>query len=399
MIAPSYRKHSISYVHVRKERFKKNNSNFENYFETFSYILQWLGITIHDNSYKETPACLTRLYHFSFRFITHIALLDVIVMYIMHASINKVTITEGLAYMFGNALTLSIWYSMYIKRSCVRILFHHLEQLSNGEAPNRNWIKTFLSILIMLVFLHPILVLIFLKTSKGNSEFCQFYYYHIFDECLFTVSGYVYIFLKTTLISFLCPLFNNVCSVLYCTLCYHCCILLKNYRRKVERIILNQSYSLLHPDFCNQYFKITAVVRKIQEVFSFVSFAVFSFNFISAFLLLSTFLKGENFPRLMIAEYVCSVIPCGILLILVPGYASQIVIEMRRNRAMFSQLYENMAFHPTVQATNLRVAEILMNALPISLSAWEMIDFNSNILPAVIGTLLTYGLLILNIGK
>lgn len=159
---------------------------------------------------------------------------------------------------------------------------------------------------------------------------------------------------------------------------------------------------MLRSDLIKDYADLRIITDRVQDVFSLPSFFTIMACFMHAFILLSEIIAdpAENIrSNYIIICIICIQLPSGCFALLIPACAAQVSREAKRNTISFHRLHEQMSFHPqrTASKENFSVIGIMKQTPSVKLSAWDMINFSGSTIPAVLGTLLTYGLLILNL--
>lgn len=382
--------------------FKVSNSRAKDNLVVLSKVLTWLGIDTSEKAELEQVSYIKKIIGHLYPLFLFVTAVDMMAMFAIEYGMYRedaIDTKVNSAHIVESIIAVCLWISLYFKRSALKTLLDNLSVVSDVRKPNLIYIviSFVINLLIILGYICVSIYMVY-STEDGN-EYCAFYYYRLVDSCHHGVLHYLFVFMKTVSMCCGSTFFCCMISIIFCVICCRCSAMLSKYRDDTENIILMESFSLLQPSLSSKYTCMCSTIRQVQQSFSFASFSVLLANFIQAFILLGSCFKGIKMSSLDIIESVFTVAPSFVLCLLVPACAAQISIEMQKNQEVFGHLYEIIVFRSGVQFINIKVAKVLKQTLIITLSAWDMTSFSSSVLPAVIGTLLTYGLLILNIDK
>ncbi|GFQ84327.1 uncharacterized protein TNCT_697041 [Trichonephila clavata] len=87
--------------------------------------------------------------------------------------------------------------------------------------------------------------------------------------------------IKTFLKAIVFPTFTNLVSLVYCTLCQRCCLLIKNFTVEVLKTSPNAFGPSLQMEILRHKTKIDDVLESIHETFSLPSFFIFTTHFLT----------------------------------------------------------------------------------------------------------------------
>lgn len=362
-------------------------------------LLCWLGINI------STEREGLKICKFLYPILAHLAIIDVIAIYIVHFSFTFEDFKLNLAHATLYIISLALWYAMYKRRESLKEIFPALMKISKTSSLSgcKYYILHIaLSLNFLFIIIFGSILIYFMNRTEDANFFCSLMSYHIWEVCEPTEVGRIYIFVQNLLLTILSPLFSNVVAILYTCLCYRCSLLLSRYRSRIEMIISQEKYCTVTPKLGRMYLDIAKVIDEVQNVFSLPALFSYIITFMQSFIVFVRLLLNakEGQSYLLISEHLCLHIPSCIFTLLIPFYATQVAIEMKKITNLFHRLYENMTLKSHICTTeNLFIGEILKKSIPVTLSAWEMIEFSDNIVLTAVGTFLTYALLILNIEK
>lgn len=381
---------------------KNNNSKEVDSYQALFRTLSYLGIYVLD---FKPPSLVGRLCRYIYPVLAHIVIADITIAISFRLAISSLGWQLNLAYGIVCLLTLLLWHILHRRKKLLVHIFISLKNISKefsiSDVPRQEFVKCLMVFNFMLSLIFSCLVLFMLHTSEQAHLYCLLLTYNIWKKCERTFLCSINVFLKVTEATFVTPIFSNLVSLLYCCLCYRCSVLLIRYRKKIQDIISSKKYYKLDIKLGSKYQELIAIIDKIQTAFSLPSMIIFSVSFMQAFVLFARFLlhtKRELQFMLMI-EHICIHFPPGILAFVIPACASQVSTQMKRNQVAFQRIYENETFRRDlcISSDHISVVKILRDALPTTLLAGNIIKFSSSIVPSVLGSLLTYGLLVLNV--
>lgn len=385
---------------TRTHRHKHSNKidSFQVLFNALSYV----GV----HALEVKPLNLSsRLVRYIYPLLANIFIVDFTITVILSLSYSSRGWQITLAYLILSLLTLALWHIMYRKKPLLARIFIDLKKVSEdfsvSDVPRQIFIKIYVVVNFMLSLIFVCLALYMLYTSEQTNLYCVVLSYNIWQKCERTFPCTMILFLKTTEISFVTPIFSNLVSFMYCCLCYRSSALLVQYKRTVEDIISSKTYYKLDTKLESKYHELKGIIDKIQNAFSLPIMIAFSVSFMQAFVLFARFLlhTERELQLMLMIEHICLHFPSGILTFFTAAFAAQVSTQMKRNQAAFQRIYENETFRPVarISSKNLCVIMNLRDSLPLTLSAGDIIEFSGSIVPSVLGSLLTYGLLVLNV--
>lgn len=388
-------------LNKNKNKIRQNKSKIRDSLEILFRILIWLGITEDGDS--GSTNFIKKTLRFTYPLLAHLITVDIAFICIIHIKYTDINPQVIAAYIFVTVLVLLMWYSMHRKGKALKKLFRTLKKMSEDQKvsnkPRSSLLVILLTLNILLLFLYSSS---FILLPTETDYMCTFYFYNIKEMCSQTVPNQIYLSLKS-FFTRMPAFYNNVIAFVYCCLCYRCTALLLNFRERIQKIDFSKADVLFLRNLFLQYQNLHEAVIYLQNIFALPSLLVLIVSFIDAFILLARFLLyfDEEVTLFYMIEHLCVNIPSASLIFVMPAYAAQVSNEMTENRATFHRVYEHIIFH-TLDSTseeNLRVLSILKRIKPVQLSGWNMVEFTGGTIPAALGTLITYGLLILNLNS
>lgn len=368
--------------------------------EVIFKFLKYFGIHIVKSS-NHYPL-ITKLSMYIYPLYAYISLIIIITMFTSHMLNSMANAKTNVAYDIINILSVILWHALYKKKNTLRCIYQKISKASYYNSISNMPKHYIIKILLLLNF-----ILIITCASMhviGLSEadyFCQVFSYHIWVKCKDGFLNKLYIFINAIVMHFMASTFINVIAFLYCILCYRCSLLLSKYKYHFRKAVLLKSYNNLEVEMVQEYFSVIKLIENIEYVFSLPSLLLLMISFMQAFVSLARFMVNSRreFTYFFMVEHICLHFPTGVFTFLIPVCAAQVKNEMEKNNALFNKIYESLLLHPEnlVNKRYILIMKLLKNKPPVTLTAWNMVEFDGSTLPVIIGNFLTYGLLILNL--
>lgn len=376
-------------------------TNTKDSLQVMFKVLSFLDLSI----FKCSPSncILVPFTRHLFPIFAHVIVLDVAVMFTGHMKYDLSTAKTNTAYIVLCILSLIVWHVLYKKRKAMGNVYESLRNISRiysmSDVPKACSIKI---ILFFVCTLFTVAIISFVLFEDA-AYFCRIFSYHVWNNCDISPVGRIYVFIKAFGINAIAVLFTIDVAFFYCLVCYRCSSLLEKYRKRVEEITKSSSYHLLEPKLGKDYQDLIQIVENIQSMFSLPTLLVFLISFMHGFISLARFMifPDKETTLFFMIEHFIFHIPTAFFTLLIPFFAAQVSKEMALTKAEFNRMYEKMSFHSDVlrNRKSYLILTTLKDMLTITLSAWDMIEFTGTTIPSVLGTFITYGLLILNINR
>lgn len=368
--------------------------------EVIFKFLKYFGIHIVKSS-NHYPL-ITKLSMYIYPLYAYISLIIIITMFTSHMLNSMANAKTNVAYDIINILSVILWHALYKKKDSLRCIYQKISKASYynsiSNMPNHNIIKILLLLNFILIITCASMHVIGLSEAD---YFCQVFSYHIWVKCKDGFLNKLYVFINAIVMHFMASTFINVIAFLYCILCYRCSLLLSKYKYHFRKAVLLKSYNTLEVEMVQEYFSVIKLIENIEYVFSLPSLLLLMISFMQAFVSLARFMVNSRreFTYFFMVEHICLHFPTGVFTFLIPVCAAQVKNEMEKNNVLFNKIYESLLLHPEnlVNKRHILIMKLLKNRPPVTLTAWNMVEFDGSTLPVIIGNFLTYGLLILNL--
>lgn len=302
---------------------------------------------------------------------------------------------------FNSAVILVLWYSLNAKKVKIAYLLNkiqHLSRLEKSNNANKICFHLFAKILIIVLCVLPLLY-----------SFGEMYTMMYFP----TVTFYMWMFdknsIKTKAALFFRALFSSefrgtffglVC-IFYCCVCWKLRQFLLEHRKHFKNILkINLRYDL--QNIFSNYIVILDLVESVDDAFSHIVFMTTIVNSVSVFSLMAICFQiinnGSPVPPFISLEVSFILITSTTYLILTISTAAQIPIEIAKNTTALAKIYQKMKENSLFCKVNhnQKLLKMIKKRPVIVLSGCHIIYFSRNLILTISGTLITYGLLIIN---
>lgn len=331
-----------------------------------------------------------------------ISLIIIITMFTSHMLNSMANAKTNVAYDIINILSVILWHALHKKKDSLRCIYNKIRKESSYNLISNMPKDYLIKLLLLLNFV--LIITCALMHVIGLSEvdyFCQVFSYHMWSKCKDGFLNKLYVFINAIVMHFMASTFINIIAFLYCVLCFRCSLLLSKYRVNFRKAMLVKSYNKLEVEMVQEYFSVLRLIEDLEYVFSLPSLLLLMVCFMQAFVSFARFMVNpkREFSYFFMMEHICLHFATGIFTFLIPFYAAQVKSEMEKNNVLFNKIYESILLHPENLGNKRYVLiwKALKNRSPVTLTAWNMIEFNGSTLPVIFGNFLTYGLLILNV--
>ena len=318
------------------------------------------------------------------------------IIYIIIVKMSDLGHVTSIGFLSTPVLVDSAWFILYRNRFQLKCIFSRLSD-NFEHHPTRCFLQLLqFSALFALLFIFPAIVAaIYMLSLLEYSPCDRFYTMSYTSEDLgitwhlvFVVfSAYVTQITKT---NFLC-----LVGMVYCSLCYRCCLKISVVKHKLSTVERSKSNSELL-NTLKYYQKIQKTIIMLDDAFSPVMLISVIVNFLSIFTGLSVvFFSNLNVYK---ALDITLVIIFNILnLVTNVAFAAEVPQQIREVNLKLCEMNENMSFSPNWMNAKPSIEALLQREVTV-LSACSILYFNRGFILASVGSLLTYGLLVKQFG-
>ncbi|GFU09683.1 uncharacterized protein NPIL_325911 [Nephila pilipes] len=192
------------------------------------------------------------------------------------------------------------------------------------------------------------------------------------------------------------PVFTNIVTLIFCSLCQHCCTLIDNLTQDVLKIPPEAFGPHQQIDVFRHKARIDDVLENLQAIFSLPSFLIIVANFLSCGSIVGWFLHFSlgSYEPFMIVESVFNGFNAFGCLVTVLWTAGSLPIRMQKLKEAFHNKSHLRLF--TMQ--NFEESQLrreLFEKPDFVFTGCDMISYRRSSVLAAIGTLLTYTVLVI----
>ncbi|GFS46530.1 uncharacterized protein NPIL_585491 [Nephila pilipes] len=277
-----------------------------------------------------------------------------------------------------------VWYEMRSKRKLITSL------LQNIPVVNSSFYEKVVNFLVFINYFSCLILPAILINTVVNpkSLACFVYGYELKNSWLPFVIG----ILKGSLYYVLYPCATNIVAIFYISLCWRCSMYLNKLVKNISKYTPEEFVRSKQLDILKKKAKIFRVLQNIQTVFSLPIFLIIVANS----LMCSSLLGGVlikiklNEDNMIFMFYFFDAILCVITILWVAG---SIPVEISKFKETFHQTtHERLLYYHATEELHLKTD--LFNEPDFVLTGCNILSFRRSTILGVIGTLLTYTVLV-----
>lgn len=196
--------------------------------------------------------------------------------------------------------------------------------------------------------------------------------------------------------------FCGAVSFLYSLVCWRLCYSFQNYRLFLENTLKKNRNQKIPKAFFSNYVLLLDAAEEVDASFKTPIFFITVFHCFSLFgnmaLAIETYRTGIVLSSVLLHVITTLITTCIFLTINVM-MSAQVHIEVERNVHLFFTLNEEIIKEPPkfrMNNTQMKLLQIIKSRNDLTFSGCNIIYFYRNLLLMLLGTLITYGLLIMN---
>ncbi|KAG8186597.1 hypothetical protein JTE90_019919 [Oedothorax gibbosus] len=198
---------------------------------------------------------------------------------------------------------------------------------------------------------------------------------------------------KTSLQVGIYPMLSDTFVLLFCTLCMQCSRYISCLRFEIEKCTLEAFDTHKQVNIARSFSNMMTILKDLQKVFSLPSFLMFATHYCACSTLLGWFVLGEISSVskiLQILFYFSNSSVCLIACLWVPG---KLPIEIDKMKEAFRSKYRYRWFHLGVMEENV-FEKAFGEQHTFVLTGVRFIEFKQSSILAVVGTILSYTLVL-----
>ncbi|GFU13514.1 uncharacterized protein NPIL_435241 [Nephila pilipes] len=343
-------------------------------------FLRWSGLVENsDNKVKQ------RLSSRIFDILLFVICVDVTVSTVINSrNVHWKLIVAYLSYPIVSAI---VWYEMRLKRKLITSL------LQNVPVVNSSFYEKVINFAVFINYFTSLIVPAILISTVVNPEFLTFfvYRYEIKISWLLSVMG----ILKGSLYYLLYPCVPNIVAIFYIYLCWCCSIHINDLAKDIAKYSPEEFDQSKQLDIMKKKANICRDLQNIQNIFSSPMFLIIVGNFLMCSSVLGGVLINVKFSGgdTIFVFYFIDAILCVITSLWVGG---SVPVAMSRFKERFHQTTHErlLYYHATENELHLKIN--LLNEPDFVLTGCNILPFKKSTVVTLIGTLLTYTVLIAN---
>ncbi|GFS67513.1 uncharacterized protein NPIL_184381 [Nephila pilipes] len=279
-----------------------------------------------------------------------------------------------------------VWCEMRCKRKLITSL------VQNVQMVNSSFYEKVINFAVLINYFMSLLVPTILISTVINPKFLTFftYGYELKNSWILCVIG----ILKGLLYCMLYPCVTNIVAIFYISLCWNCSVDLNNLVKDIAKYTPEEFEQSKQLDILKKKAKICRHLQSIQTVFSVPMFLIIVANFLMCSCLIGGVLINIKFAEddMIFIVYFANAILCLITSLWVAG---SVPVEMSRFKETFHQTtHERLLYYHETEELHLKMD--LITEPDFVLTGCNILPFRRSTILTVIGTLLTYTVLIVN---
>ncbi|GFS87961.1 uncharacterized protein NPIL_359991 [Nephila pilipes] len=379
------------------ERDSKSNGSkqFQNNYETLDFsaketsggipiflftFLHWSGF-VEGSDKKAKHRFSSRI----FDILLFLACADVTVSTVINS--GNVHQKRIAVYLSCPIVSVLVWFEMRCKRKLITSL------LQNAPVVNSSFYEKVLNFAVFINYFMSLLVPTILTSTVSNPKSLTFftYGYELKNICILRVIA----ILKDSLYYMLYPCVPNVVAIFYIYLCWRCSVDLNNLVKDIAQYTPEEFEQSKQLDILKKKAKICRDLQSIQTLFSVPMFLILVANFLMCSSVLGGVLIKVKFAEddMIFIVYFVNAILCVITALWMAG--SVPVVLSRFKETFFQTTHERLLYyHVTEKELHLKMD--LFNESDFVLTGCNILPFRRSTILTVIGTLLTYTVLVVS---
>ncbi|GFY46998.1 uncharacterized protein TNIN_11311 [Trichonephila inaurata madagascariensis] len=343
------------------------------------FLLRWSGF-VEESDIKASHRVSSRILDI----LLFVTCVDVCISIVISSEmVDQVLLAS---YLSCHIVSAVVWYEMRFKRKLITSL------LQNIGIVNSSFYVKVINFLVFIncciIFLLPV----FLINRVIDRDTLKFFFYGYDLEIgwLITILGMLKFFLNYILY----PSTTNIVVLFYISLCWHCSMFINNLANETARYTPEEFKRHKQLDILKNKAKIGKVLQNIQTIFSLPMFLIIVANFLICSSILAGSLIKIKFDEdnIVFIFYFLNAILCVVTSVWVAG---SIPIAISRFKEVFHQTtHDRLLYHHTTEELHLKTD--LFHEPDFVLTGCNIISYRRSTILALIGTLLTYTVLVLS---
>lgn len=361
----------------------------------FFFIFRLFGIDLFSKKNRRRNRC-------SFRTVLPVILVHLIYIDGMLTNTFLLTVTTEVQLVISRlinvTLMMMLWYIIMFKEYKIRLCLQSFSSLLPVKARRKCSCINTRIFLILLYFIPFVYGAVAIYVTEDDR--LKYLYFWKIKNVTTTIRGFRY--LEEFGTSIMAHVFCGLVTLLYSSKCRHIIQSLTVYREIINISLKENKSSFLSTSFLRSYLKTLDVIENIDEVFTVPIFVLTASNGSSLFTLMAVafMTQSTGMSHYIMLQVIMYVSTSGVYMITTIIVASQIPLEVEDNVKYFNKLHEKVILEPSIYYADeiqLTLIKSIIKRPIITLSGCHIIYFTRHMLISIIGALITYGLLIMQI--
>lgn len=293
---------------------------------------------------------------------------------------------------------LILWYIMIIKRTEIRKLLSSVNcAISDCETENKRCNITKILSLVLCIF-----PLFFGFAAIYVSSFEQISIIYFWKMANAPYVNYIFRYISTVGSSLMRHSFIGFVTIIYTSTCCKVIKYMLKFRKHLVKSLREKNTEILSTSFLLSYMNVLDIIEDLEEVFNGPAFVLTLSNGLSLFTLMAIAFhsRSQNLSEFELLHMIMFLITSGFSLVTIIIIASQVPLEVEKNVKCLIKFQENYILDPTAFRLDQNILIMIEGASErriVILSGCRIIYFTRHVLLSIIGALITYGLLIMQI--
>ncbi|GFQ85604.1 uncharacterized protein TNCT_707761 [Trichonephila clavata] len=296
---------------------------------------------------------------------------------------NRITLKSNAAYLFSVFCNIMIWHSLRRKK---KNLLNVLRMIQKYPAIHNRRANIMMLIILSIPFMYSVTSILACNITSD-----YLFYAYGYELKSLTMQASV-IFIKKFLLFLLHSTFPSLVAVLFCYLCLRCSSCFNCLTRKVLHYSPEEFGPSEQIEILRQKAKIDDIVETLQDIFSLPSFFVIMTHLFTCGSHLGINLIG-NHSKIVIVKAVFYGMTNLVSLVVVLWIAGSLPVDQNKLKSAFYKKVHSRFLRVPILEERYCKREILDKA-DFVLNGCSVFPYTRNSILALIGTLLTYSLLI-----
>lgn len=370
-------------------------------YRTVLLVLKLLGIDIFPGKSRGIRCCSYLMNIFNF-LMFHLFYIERLFTFIPIIIIIPAGSKLFLAFLVHNFVILCLWNSVNCKKKKISHIIYKVQilhqLLAGGKYRRKKCFYKFIRFITLGVCVMPIAYGIGEMATLLMIPDFYLYTWKIDKEALHSK---LILFARGFLASLQRDTFCGVVCFLYVLICWKIRECFIDYTHYLKKTISRYTFVDIPEQFLTKYIAILDAVEGIDNKLSEIILVLTIDLVLSLFSLMacSFGIADKPLPAFALLHIFVTLITSATYLILLIIMAAQIPVEMKRNANLCHKFYEEILQRPLkfkLASTQVPLLKLIMRRKIITLSGCHIVYFNRSLLLTLIGTLITYGLLIMN---